>query len=102
MKFQTEQEEFWAGDFGTEYIHRNIGNQLIAPNLAFFSNALRCAQGISECIEFGSNIGINLRALQLLYPDQQQYAIEINQSAVTQLRTFIPLENVFPISILDF
>lgn len=102
MKFRTEQEEFWAGDFGTEYISRNIGNQLIASNLAFFSNALRRIQGVEECLEFGANIGINLRALQLLYPNQQQYAIEINQSAATQLQTVIPLENVFLMSILDF
>lgn len=102
MKFRTEQEEFWAGDFGTEYISRNIGNQLIASNLAFFSNALRRVQVIDECLEFGANIGINLRALQLLYPNQQQYAIEINQSAATQLQTVIPLENLFLMSILDF
>lgn len=33
MTFKTEQEEFWAGAFGTEYINRNKGSLLLASNL---------------------------------------------------------------------
>ena len=33
MQFKTEQEEFWAGNFGVEYIDRNIGNAAVASNL---------------------------------------------------------------------
>ena len=33
---QTEQEIFWSGDFGDEYIDRNQGEQLLASNLNFF------------------------------------------------------------------
>ena len=32
MIFKTEQEEFWAGDFGIEYIDRNKGDKLLASN----------------------------------------------------------------------
>jgi hypothetical protein len=33
MTFKTEQEAFWAGEFGTEYIKRNQGDALLASNL---------------------------------------------------------------------
>ena len=29
MTFKTEQEVFWAGDFGTEYIKRNQGDAFV-------------------------------------------------------------------------
>ena len=29
MKFETEQEDFWAGDFGKEYIERNDCEKLL-------------------------------------------------------------------------
>ena len=94
-QYKTEQEAFWAGDFGNEYIGRNTGSELLASNLAFFSKALAQAQGLSSCIEFGANIGMNLRALGMLYPKQDQYAIEINPTAATELGTVIPSRNIF-------
>jgi spore coat polysaccharide biosynthesis protein SpsF len=39
-KFKTDQEAFWAGDFGTEYINRNQSAQLLASNLNLFSKVL--------------------------------------------------------------
>ena len=33
--YQTEQEKFWAGEFGTDYIDRNKGEKLLASNLNF-------------------------------------------------------------------
>ena len=35
MTYKTEQENFWAGKFGDEYIDRNIGKKLTASNLDF-------------------------------------------------------------------
>jgi spore coat polysaccharide biosynthesis protein SpsF len=40
MTFKTDQEAFWAGEFGTDYIQRNQGEALLASNLDFFSKAL--------------------------------------------------------------
>ena len=40
MSFKTEQEAFWAGDFGTEYIAAQPGDALLASNLDFFAKAL--------------------------------------------------------------
>ena len=72
MTFQTEQEAFWAGEFGTEYIQRNQGDALLASNLDFFAKALRAMRSVSTCIEFGANIGMNLKALKLLHPKHVQ------------------------------
>ena len=36
MTLKTEQEAFWAGDFGTEYIQSNQGDALLASNLDFW------------------------------------------------------------------
>lgn len=102
MSFKTEQEAFWAGNFGTDYIQRNIGEALLAANLDFFAKALRGAQRPRDCIEFGANVGMNLKALRLLHPAIDAHAIEINSEAARQLGEVIPPANVFQGSILDF
>jgi pseudaminic acid biosynthesis-associated methylase len=100
--FKTEQEEFWAGDFGNEYINRNNSTQLLASNLNFFSLALKNAGKISSCIEFGANVGMNLNAIQLLYPDMRIKGVEINQTAAKKLSELIGEDNVSNSSIFDF
>lgn len=100
--FKTDQEAFWAGEFGTEYIGRNQGDKLLAANLDFFVKALRQARGITSCIEFGANIGMNLKAFNLLYPGIDASGIEINADAARQLSEVIPAANVHNRSILDF
>lgn len=102
MTFKTEQEAFWAGAFGTEYIQRNQGDALLASNLDFFAKALRATRDVHSCIEFGANIGMNLKALKLLHPSQEQFGIEINAEAAQQLSTIIPAKHVYQTSILDF
>ena len=102
MTFKTEQEAFWAGDFGTEYIMRNQGDALLASNLDFFSKALSATRGVKTCIEFGANIGMNLKALKLLHPEQEQHGIEINAAAARELALIIPPEQVHHSSILAF
>jgi spore coat polysaccharide biosynthesis protein SpsF len=100
-QYKTEQEAFWAGEFGTEYIQRNQGDQLLASNLAFFAKALSRAQGVDSCIEFGANIGMNLRALRLLHPEMTLHGIEINANAAAQLVKVVGSDRVQQGSILD-
>lgn len=102
MTFKTEQETFWAGAFGTEYIQRNQGDALLASNLDFFAKALRATRGVQTCIEFGANIGMNLKALKLLHPTLEQHGIEINADAARELAQVISPKNVYQSSILDF
>lgn len=102
MTYKTEQEAFWAGEFGTDYIARNQGDALLASNLDFFSKALRATRHVKSCIEFGANIGMNLKAIQLLYPHIEASGIEINADAAKQLATVIASDRVHHTSILDF
>lgn len=102
MTFQTEQEAFWAGDFGNEYNLRNRGSALLASNLNFFSKALHATRNLKSCIEFGANIGMNLRAIQLLYPAMDLHAIEINQEAARELAQIVPEHQIHQGSILEF
>lgn len=102
VNFKTEQEFFWAGEFGTDYISRNDSKELLASNLNFFSRALKSANNIQSCIEFGANIGMNLRALKLLFPNMQQYGIEINSLAAQGLEQILGKEHVFEGSIFDY
>ena len=99
--FKTEQEAFWAGNFGDEYVSRNKSAQLLASNMAFFSKILPRTVDVKSLIEFGANIGMNLHAIRTLLPNIELAAIEINQHAVSELDK---LENilVYPQSILDF
>lgn len=102
MTFKTEQEAFWAGDFGTEYIGRNESSALLASNLNFFSRALRGAGAVGSCVEFGANIGMNLRALKLLYPEIALRGIEINPQAAKILGELIGPSQVYCGSIFDY
>jgi spore coat polysaccharide biosynthesis protein SpsF len=102
MTYKTEQEAFWAGKFGTDYIERNQSDALLASNLDFFAKALRTTRRIETCIEFGANIGMNLRALKLLNPSLEAHGIEINADAAKKLGEAIDTKHVYNESILDF
>ena len=101
-KFQTPQEHFWADEFGDEYADRNKGDQWIANNIALFAKIFISTQGVKSVIEFGANIGLNLRAIRHLMPHATLSAIEINSKAVAELEQWGELKNIYPMSILDF
>ena len=101
MEYKTSQEQFWAGPFGDNYISRNQGDSLLASNLNFFSRALERAGQPTDIIEFGANIGMNLRALRLLFPTAELAAVEINKTAATRLLQVVPAQHVHNVSILD-
>lgn len=84
--FATEQESFWAGKFGDEYSARNRGEQWVANNVALFSKILERSGVIGSVVELGANIGLNLEALRLLFPEAALTAVEINERAVRSLR----------------
>lgn len=83
--YKTEQEDFWAGEFGNAYIARNRSRQLHASNLALFSSVFRRISGVNSVIELGANIGMNLKALRLLLPSASLCGVEINAKAAKQL-----------------
>jgi pseudaminic acid biosynthesis-associated methylase len=100
-KYNTEQEAFWAGEFGDDYVDRNVGAAWIASNTALFARVLRNTGKIRDVLEFGANIGLNLQALNLLLPEARLAAVEINAKAAERLHAFGSVE-VHQRSILDF
>lgn len=100
-KFETEQEVFWAGEFGRDYIKRNEGAEAVGAKTALFGKLLSKTKNISTVLEIGANIGLNLLAIKNLIPSCLCSAIEINAIAVQQLKT-IPGVKVFEGSALQF
>lgn len=98
MKFRTEQEEFWAGEFGNEYIKRN---QDFTDNIPLFAKIFSYSTEVNSVIEFGANIGLNLKAMRMLKRDLDLSAIEINATAVEHLRNISGVK-VYHQSILEF
>ncbi len=101
MSFKTEQEQFWAGSFGDEYIGRNQSMDIVAANMAMFSRILERTTGVGSIIEFGANVGLNLIALKALLPKAVLSGVEINESAVEKLG-HLGFVKIFHKSILDF
>jgi spore coat polysaccharide biosynthesis protein SpsF len=99
--FKTEQEEFWSGTFGNEYISRNQSSEYLASNLNFFSKALNRVSKPASLIEFGANIGMNLKAIGALYPSITLKGIEINALAASELKELIGEDNVIEDSIFN-
>ena len=100
--YKTPQEEFWAGEFGVNYIGRNESAEYLASNLSFFSKAMRQIGKPASLIEFGANIGMNVNAIKQLYPGIQLNGVEINETAAAQLGELIGKDNVYNGSIFDY
>ncbi len=86
---------------GGEYINRN-GEELIKNNINFFSSIFERCSGVNSIIEFGSNIGMNLHAIDKLFNNVDLSAIEINSQAVKELNKLKFLNEVYHESILEF
>jgi spore coat polysaccharide biosynthesis protein SpsF len=82
---QTPQEQLWAGEFGNEYIVRNRDGALLDSNRALFDKILSRTRGVASAIEFGANIGNNLRALRALVPEVELHSVEINATAAAEI-----------------
>ncbi|MCI4411453.1 MAG: pseudaminic acid biosynthesis-associated methylase [Thiotrichales bacterium] len=100
--YKTEQEAFWAGQFGNDYIARNQSEQLLAGNLAFFSKVIAKTVKVGSVLEMGANVGMNLRALSPLLPTASLHAIEINEQAANVLRSLPFVSSVMNGSMLDY
>ena len=85
MKFKTEQEDFWNGQFGDEYANRNSSEQIIAGNLNLFSQIISHTINVESVLEFGANIGMNILSLKQLLPNAKFTAVEINKTSCEAL-----------------
>ncbi len=101
-KFKTEQENFWAGEFGDDYIKRNDDKKILAGNINLFSSILKNTSPINSIVEYGPNIGLNLMSLKTLFPEVKISAVEINEKAVNQLKKNRDIDEVHHASLLNF
>ena len=99
--YQTEQEQFWAGEFGDEYIGRNPENFEFGSRAALFTKILARTEQVNAMVELGANIGNNLKVLQQIRPQADLAGVEINAKAVEALQLWGGAE-VYHQSILDF
>ncbi len=102
MPYKTEQEQFWSGAFGDEYSQRNADEFWIASNVAFFSKIFYQTGPVDSIIEFGPNIGLNLKAIKKLQPQSELFAVEINKRAHAILSDWGGCQQLFNQSALDF
>ncbi|MDC3208396.1 hypothetical protein OBA27_01490 [Pelagibacteraceae bacterium] len=77
----SEQEKFWSGSFGDQYIDRNQSIDWIKSNFYFFKYIFRNINNLNSMIEFGANIGLNIEAILKIYPKINVHAVEINKQA---------------------
>jgi pseudaminic acid biosynthesis-associated methylase len=81
-KFNSPQEEFWAGEFGDDYISRNESENLLSSNVALFAEIFSSLDKLpTSVMELGANIGMNIRAMQKLLPNTRFTGVEINKLA---------------------
>ena len=98
MSYKTKQEEFWASEFGNEYINRN---QIHLANIPLFTKIMSRTLNVESIVEFGPNIGLNLMALHSFFPQCKLTGVEINVKACNHLRKWGKC-NVVNKSILEY
>jgi pseudaminic acid biosynthesis-associated methylase len=83
MAATTPQVEFWRGDFGNAYVDRNDASpEQMRARVALWSEILSHTLPAPprSILEVGANLGLNLRALQLL-TGARLHALEPNEKA---------------------
>lgn len=86
MNYHTEQEKFWATDFGNDYPSRNEGEKMISSNSALFSKIFKNCPSIQSASELGCNIGLNLIAINRINKQLKLRGYEINEKAALAAR----------------
>ena len=76
MKLKSNEEIFWAGNFGDKYTKRNSksSNRTRTIGRELLKNKIK----LSSAFEIGTNVGFNLDALKNIYPKIKTYG-ELNR-----------------------
>ncbi|SDG94264.1 pseudaminic acid biosynthesis-associated methylase [Roseospirillum parvum] len=82
-RYKTEQEAFWAGEFGVAYTERST--KFRSANVAFWSRILELTGVPGSVLELGANVGQNLRAINVLSPESRMTGVEIQAGAAAEL-----------------
>lgn len=87
INYPTEQEMFWSGKFGDDYVERNNTDAMVDSNIALFSQIMKSTNDVYSIIELGCNTGLNLRALQRINPKLELTGYDINKKSLSVART---------------
>jgi pseudaminic acid biosynthesis-associated methylase len=102
MTYRTEQEAFWAGEFGEAYRERcSLSDELVAARTACMARMLRHAAPVESAFEVGCNIGLNLLAIKRISPATELEAIEINAQSA-KAANGLGIATVETASVLDY
>lgn len=102
IQYFSEQESFWAGHGGDEYIERCGNDGFLSSRLAIFTRMLSKTSNIESVLELGANVGQSLEAINILLPKSRIDAIEINKNAFEALKRLPFINRAYHASILDF
>jgi pseudaminic acid biosynthesis-associated methylase len=92
MRLPTEQEAFWAGDFGDAYTARNA--IIPAQRAPFFREVISLAPDVESVCELGANTGHNLIAFRSVLPSVRATGVELNPFAFRQLSSIAGINAV--------
>ena len=77
-----EQEIFWKGEFGNNYISRNNDKSFLNSNIKFFKKIGKHLKDVKSVFEIGCNIGLNLEAIKFALPKIKLSGIDINKKSI--------------------
>jgi len=80
-------EQLWGGEFGNDYIDRNLDAY---EHREPFWRSILAMTGARSVLEVGCNVGGNLRWLAKELPAGSVYGVDINRKALTQLHRSLP------------
>lgn len=87
----TETEQFWAGDFGEQYLQRNHVDW--EKKVPFYKQILAITKARSV-LELGCNAAWNLRALYKANQNIELSGCDINELAIDQARKSLPMADI--------
>lgn len=80
-------ERFWSGDFGNAYVQRN---RTVGDERGPFWKELFATHPVESALEVGCNVGANLRWITKHVPARNVWGIDINETALQEIRRDLP------------
>jgi pseudaminic acid biosynthesis-associated methylase len=101
MKFNSNQEQFWAKTYAEDYIKKNnqFDHKLGAEGWSKILNGTN--NEVKSFLECGCNIGRNIEQIGIVNPNAKPSIIEISKPAFDYVTSKYKFENAFNGPILD-
>ncbi|HKS25308.1 MAG TPA: pseudaminic acid biosynthesis-associated methylase [Thermoanaerobaculia bacterium] len=98
MSEASRLEQLWAGGFGDAYVERN--RDAGAPRGPFWNSILNGLE-LQRVLEIGCNVGANLQWIAQHVPPSGVYGVDVNASAVAEVRRRLPGVNALLVPARD-